>query len=433
MSRVHEPTTWWPSKYPEALRLLFDPERMQLAGFLNNRPRNIIYDYSKGGVISRSLLPLRKNSDLGLSSAYSSELFHIINGQTATIISDAAMTTAWRQMANNVVTSVPLSGNGKILHIRFKQKVNSEYYSVDRIAVRFVDNNNSYIDNTTYTIDGWNGSSYYGYFKNAWNKPNDGDLFDFYIKEIPESARWVSLSIGHDYNEDTNHEKYYIYDLEIEEVFNGLHGITKGDLEQTGWWPHPAAIQLDGVNDYGDFGNICNVGTNSFILFAWVKTDQPASSVNMNIFDKRDGAVSGGGKGYSMTVTSTAQGGGYLGFGIGDGTNFIKTYTNFSNAKINNGEWHCVAIVSNRNNAIGFVDNVEHITMDISSIGDTTNDGLFTIGRSSYNATEFYTGLIGISGIYIFDGQSGAPSSIPADYTDIIADIWNGTKSKYGL
>jgi len=217
-------------------------------------------------------------------------------------------------------------------------------------------------------------------------------------------------------------------DIKFEKVVNGNHGIMMNNLEDD-QPAHPAAFKYNGIDQYVDFGDVCDVGLNPFILFAWIKTDATTPTALRNIFDKRDKALASGGKGYSLTQENQFD---RLGFGMGDGTNFVPTYSDFSTFPINDNEWHFVAIVCDRKNAIGYIDGVKGLTVDVSSIGDISTTGNLVIGRQSFGTDEYWEDFVGLSGIYIFDGQDGAPNDLTESMEKwLIKEIYNITDGLY--
>jgi len=197
---------------------------------------------------------------------------------------------------------------------------------------------------------------------------------------------------------------------------HGNHGTMQGGMEDN-QPAHPAAWRLDGVDDYGDFGNVCNVGINDFIVFAWVRTDN--SSTNARIFCKRSGIA-----GYEMAITSS----GYANFFIGDGTN--QSYGGVGNGDLNSNEWKFYVLAFDKDGSVtAWVDGEKIGEKDISAVGDASTTASLFFGKDI--SATYWEDFLGISGIYIFDGQDGAPARLPEGYESLIRYIYYQTKFLY--
>jgi len=298
--------------------------------------------------------------------------------------------------------------------------------------------------NTTYpyiwlAASNWADTGHYVIFDNVSIRPvlNAVQPANFVEDFSKGGARYVEITAANQGTQSTSQiyanstkTNYYWGDGSSAEVIgdfrvtNGNHGIMMNDLEDD-QPAHPAAFKYNGIDQYVDFGDVCDVGLNPFILFAWIKTDATTPTALRNIFDKRDEVLASGGKGYSLTQENQFD---RLGFGMGDGTNFVPTYSDFSTFPINDNEWHFVAIVCDRKNAIGYIDGVKGLTVDVSSIGDISTTGNLVIGRQSFGTDEYWEDFIGLSGIYIFDGQDGAPAKMPERVERLIEYIYYQTK-----
>jgi hypothetical protein len=248
------------------------------------------------------------------------------------------------------------------------------------------------------------------------------------------SFNWVEISTIKEISSNVAMEPdfgYYgfttgIFDLAYFQIrkINGLnnYGTMKGNmiLNQPA---HPYAFEFDGVDDYVDFGDVCDVGTNDFILFAWIKHTDSWHEV---LTKKNSNAV--GDTGYYLAYQSNK-----LKCLISDGVNQVQN--TLDGTSLNTGDWYFVCVVVNRNAGkfYRYVNGVLDGTnpTDISSVtGSLNNDKKFLIGRLA-GIASYYPGSLGISGIYIFDGQNGASLKLPSNYEQIIRTIYNNTKHLY--
>lgn len=161
---------------------------------------------------------------------------------------------------------------------------------------------------------------------------------------------------------------------------------------------------------YINFGNVNNLGTSNFILFAWVKlTSTAADQVIMN---KRAGSAAGNRGWHLMYHNATSK----YRLEMADGAaefNLYSTATPLSS-------WTFVALfidrttTANCNMYINGVDATDS-RVGVSTIGtiDITNNYLI----SSLNVgSRFVNGNIGLAGIYI----DGAESVIPTIYANTV-------------
>jgi hypothetical protein len=109
-------------------------------------------------------------------------------------------------------------------------------------------------------------------------------------------------------------------------------------------------------------------------------------------------------------------------------SNVIRS--NYSNDQIlsQDDHWYLIATTVDRDTTfsgivVNYVDDTAIPNMITTYWFDQdashTNTGKWTIGHSAQD------GHIGITGIYVFDGQNGAESSFPSDSVDLIQEIYD--------
>jgi len=210
----------------------------------------------------------------------------------------------------------------------------------------------------------------------------------------------------------------YFDRLSLKEFPNGLHGTMENNMDVA--QPiYPSSFILDGVDDYGDFGDVLDVAENSFIAFSWVKV---ASSANTySLWDKVDNINSGG---WSFYIDAHVLKSKYF---TTDGNNaLVGTHV------VDDGEWHLVAFVVNKtlNRNFVYVDFDQDSVAITGTFQSTTTINLLFGAMENSLGGNFFNGQFGISGICIFDGQDGALSTMP-NYEKIIRDLYYNTKGYY--
>lgn len=208
------------------------------------------------------------------------------------------------------------------------------------------------------------------------------------------------------------------------ESISGNHGLMQGDMEDL-QPSSPMAWELDGVDDYIDFGDVCNVGTNDFIFFAWVNDDKNLSSYPAILSLDSDSGT------HPVTELGCRQG------AIGGQAFFLVSNTSdtfFEARGINNlSGWNFLCGVKKANQISLYVNLVKQADITFSGTVKTSGRGYLKMGVNQYDGSNggYLGALVGISGIYIFDGQDGAPSSLPPDYEErYIKGIYNWSKAK---
>lgn len=264
----------------------------------------------------------------------------------------------------------------------------------------------------------------------GWAKKGTGDTIGFYwnvsgfgsvvLTTLQESwtyfekyIRAGSVASDHLHGSTfSNGEEFWVDNLKVEEVTNGNHGWAINDLEDD-QPTHPYAYELDGVDQYIDFGTNMVYGTNDVNIFAWVKftfsTNYEGIYVDYN----------GSNRGIRILKGTTASNL-YISL-VGDEGTSIHGKTIVA-TNIGDGNWHLLGVHIDRNgNLSASVDGTQTGTEDISSNSAIAfpSDGSLHIGYSSFNST-YFTGLMGIAGVYV-----GTPP------TNWLQTIYNNTSKFY--
>jgi hypothetical protein len=205
--------------------------------------------------------------------------------------------------------------------------------------------------------------------------------------------------------------------VSVKHISNGNHGMMRNDVkrEQPG---HPAAWIFDGVDQYIDFGNKLNALDNDMILFAWIKQDNSDKASNSGIIAKY------GTPGYSFMLDNS-----YPRIYIHDGSNSRSV----NGGNYSDGTWHFLVVVHDFDDYTRlYADLVEIGTADNTSLSSITSSHILKMGTRTASG-DFLKGNIGIAGIYIFDGQDGAPSALPSNHEDLVQFVYDNTKYYYKI
>jgi len=212
-------------------------------------------------------------------------------------------------------------------------------------------------------------------------------------------------------------------EISIKEVSNGNHGLTVGSLEAD-QPAHPAAFTFDGIDDYVDFGDVADVGTNDFIVWLWFKTSNDVTNTQF-LFSKGQES-SGTGYGYAAFIQS-----GLLKFRVSALVGSPVYYIDI-NTPISANQTYFGAFVVDRDGfAKIYLDTIEKVSTTNVNNNDIQSASPLHFGKASFATSYYLNGFIGIAGIYIFDGQNGAPSSLPSDVDNFIKRIYRATKKWY--
>jgi len=143
-------------------------------------------------------------------------------------------------------------------------------------------------------------------------------------------------------------------------------------------------LNFNGVNDYVDFGDILNFGSESFTVEAWFKT---SSSGNfMSLINKRQSGL--GEDGYRILIRGDTD---KIVSEFNDGTGAVVAYGNAHN----DGEWHQVVSVHDREGTVKlYVDNSLESQNDISNkMGKVVTDCPLTFS-SEAGINMFFNGSL---------------------------------------
>jgi len=222
--------------------------------------------------------------------------------------------------------------------------------------------------------------------------------------------------------------------LEIGEIYleylgNGYEGLIKNSLE-TNDLEHPFSLNLDGVDDFVDFGkeDIFEPDANiDFILGVWVHWDDTKDWAtyynNKMIFGNRD--AHGSGTGYEIAYGSTS---GQIQVRVRGTTNEDIDYGTIT------AGWNYICLVRDNGNTLlrCFVNGVEQGSgTALTATGDTTNDDSLNLGANG-NENAWIIGKIGMAQMYHFDGNDGRPSALPSGFVaDIIQYNYDQQKQYY--
>ena len=216
-------------------------------------------------------------------------------------------------------------------------------------------------------------------------------------------------------------------DVVFSKDFTGVSLVPGGVADYSGTYPggvcqdsmqynaniEPYAFEFDGSGDFIDFGDIADVGTNDFIVFAWVKNIDVASARGIL------GKFTSGAPNFYVRSNGPGPGQDGVYFYIYDGTNTYYAYAAYSKPG-----WHMLTFVVDRSRStITAYDNLNEISLthsgDLTLIGSVGNNASLRIG-SIGTAGQYAYGYIGITGLYLYDGLNGRLSSIPDDYFETV-------------
>jgi len=209
--------------------------------------------------------------------------------------------------------------------------------------------------------------------------------FDFYWTADDNSDR-IKFILGYGASD------VYITGISIKEVQtaditpNRNHGIVYGATQNSDY------MTFDGEDDYIDFGDVCNPGTNDFSVSVWFK-HPTADATN---WDDPIVSKKGGGErelGFQITLRGSADTGdknklkAWIGKGTGNGTYELQTSETY-----NDNTWHHAVLTADRDgNAILYVDGVAKVTLDISAYqADLTSTDPLVIGIEIPTETNLY-------------------------------------------
>lgn len=199
---------------------------------------------------------------------------------------------------------------------------------------------------------------------------------------------------------------------------NGNDGTMQGLMEQ-GQPIHPAAWKFDGIDDYVDFGDILDLKTYDGLVFFWAKAP---NDVSAKAILSKASAASRGWLTYFENSDIKAR--------LGDGTTVKET-----TATVDVTELAFYAAVYDRDGNLEIYRNGTLLgSIDISALNtnlDYSTRAVLGAYDNGASIAGYHSDIIGISGVYIFDGQNGASSRLPDNYEQLIKFIYYTQKEKY--
>ncbi len=206
------------------------------------------------------------------------------------------------------------------------------------------------------------------------------------------------------------------------------HGRCYGDLHKAGWGIHPAAIQLDGVNDHIDYGPINAVGANPFLFFGWLKTNATSGTIISRRYNTD-----------TWYLVQLHDSNGKLRVELSyDYANRNTTghyYNYYSDNPVNDGVWHSYAVARDNNGDIYlFVDKTKQTaeypfpeTLD----SPDSNDVQFKIGAWGANNYDPFSGLIGIHVGLVFNTDTLKELATFENLSELVNNFHDQTQHKY--
>jgi len=374
---------------------------------------NFVEDFSQGGAVYGDELII--NGDMGLDSNSDGLSDNWINYNNRLIVS---------RVTGNGFSGYAQRGetiNPGSLQIQgFFQDISVNDNDLVRIKVKYRSSNNIIVSNPQSNL-----------FRdiNTYILPaNTGDAIEHTFYAYINPSRTTNFLIFRYYTQTVG-LWMEIDDVSVQKVSNGNHGLTAGSLEAD-QPAHPAAFKFNGIDQYVDFGDVADIRTFDAIFFVWLNFNYSGTNY-MSILAHSGLSGISAYHGYRI-LTGNSKDNIYLSI-YNDSVN--KSEGIISTSNIGDNNYHLLAVAINRNDfANVYLDGVYTGQLDVSTVKnyDINSDQNLRIGYTSNGANTYFNGDIGIAGIYIFDGQNGAPSSLPADYEQsIIKTIYNNTKDIY--
>ena len=247
-------------------------------------------------------------------------------------------------------------------------------------------------------------------------------VYSVYFK-APKTVNTIYFgNAGQSYSLD---DVFTVDDVVVIEVTNGNHGLMQNDMEND--QPvYPYAFNYNGIDQSIKYDTINIDKDDPFILFAWVYIN--IDGTPRTILSNQDNAPNY--RGFILYVDAAEK----------LGSIFRSTTSNrlgkYVNTALSEG-WHFIAVSYDGSLfASGmklYLDNVE-IT-ETTNVGDnltTTTISFIPIYSGAREGDgNFHNNKIGDTGIILFDGTAGRPSSLPSNYEDWITRFYNATKWKY--
>jgi len=193
------------------------------------------------------------------------------------------------------------------------------------------------------------------------------------------------------------------------------NGILSGGMENNLLENNPG-IKFDGIDDFVSFGDVLSPREYDVFMFIWLKvTGSSPLAEKMEVVSKG-----------AMLQFLTVDVNGNPGFYLNSGNYRSET----ASINITDGEWHFLTFRHSLTDGTKInVDNV--ITSSLNSVVINSLDYSEPLVFGKYPLGRYFKGFMGISGIAIYDGLSGAPSEMPENIAGIAGEIFRGTKHLY--
>ncbi len=248
--------------------------------------------------------------------------------------------------------------------------------------------------------------------------PNSGEQLknEVIIRGNPTNGPWRPIFFIDSTDQNKYVELHSAVFRKIYQTDDLHHGVAQNGLQSTAWGSHPAAIQLDGVNDVYDFGVYpgVHVTDGSFLLNIWIN---------------HSGSVTGkpisNGVNWEIQIHSTGEVDYYLYDLMGNWTP--------TGIKLTPDQWYLLSWLYDKDNGSKFLINNEEEAVDalhgIVGLPDNTHlvYGGWRDSGSAYGS--FFGGKLGIMEFYNFSNAQ----NLPSDALDLVDHFWTNTKHKYGL
>lgn len=199
----------------------------------------------------------------------------------------------------------------------------------------------------------------------------------------------------------------YFSNFKLSKVTGGNHGAMVNLMGQN-QPAHPAGFLFDGVNDYVNFGKPFEVGSDSFVVFGWMK-----GNTAVVMLSQKDGSNEA--PGWYLFVHPTSFD---ARFYVGDGTSYVNADSQLT---LPAGQWNFVAGICDRKGELLYTyinGQMDPATFPITGFGDMTAAADLLFGQF---ATSYASGIEGICGVYTF------PDSQPGNWKSFMDKLYKET------
>jgi len=200
-------------------------------------------------------------------------------------------------------------------------------------------------------------------------------------------------------------------------VTNGNHGIMMNNLEDD-QPAHPAAFKYNGINQYVNFGDTLDLKSYDWLFADWVKDDNLESKYFISKYEDASNYWYIGTDANRNIVAKAVDGG-------------TTIWDYVSQTALTNNDWNFVAVARVGSDIKMWINGTE-VSVTANTVvqsGSVENAG--SLYKMRFNTT-YSDGYDGLSPIYIFDGQDGAPNDLTESMEKkLIKDIYNITDGLY--